>query len=455
MQWDLVLDGPRVLTPEGLKPKTIAVHDGRIGAVLPLGTAVQAKERLRLSDEVLLPGLCDSHAHINEPGRVEWEGFATATRAAAAGGITTLVDMPLNCIPVTTSAAALAAKLQATRGQLAVDVAFWGGVVPGNCGELEELVALGARGCKAFLVHSGIDDFPAASEADLRAAMPVLARLGVPLLAHAELPPPGVSYPLPSASYASYLRSRPSSWEVEAVRLLIALCREYDCHVHIVHLSAADALPLLRDARQQKLPVTVETCPHYLTLAAEDIGDGHTECKCAPPIRERENCDRLWQGLTAGDIDMVVSDHSPCTPREKARGGGSFDTAWGGIASLQLGLGLLWREGQKRGVAIEQIGHWMAQAPARLAGLGGKKGCIAEGFDADLVVWDAAGSFTVSRESLLHRHKLTPYLGHTLCGRVKTTFVRGKRVYDDGRIVDGAVGEAITAAGGGLFRRGG
>ncbi len=334
--------------------------------------------------------------HVNEPGRTEWEGFTTATRAAAAGGVTTLVDMPLNCIPVTTTGAALETKRAACANQLAVDVGFWGGVIPGNAGDLPGLARAGVLGCKAFLIHSGIDEFPNASEGDLRRAMPVLRGLGLPLLAHAELDV-GAAAPDGHAhadahgdprSYDAYLASRPRAWEDAAIRLLIALCRETGCAVHIVHLSSASSLPALRAAKDEGLPITVETCPHYLCFEAEAIPDGATHFKCAPPIREHENREALWRALGDGTIDLVISDHSPCTPALKVPERGDFQQAWGGIASLQLGLAAVWTEARRRGHGLADIAAWMSERPARLAGLAARKGRIAPGLDADLVVWD-------------------------------------------------------------------
>jgi allantoinase len=418
----------RVVRPEGVGPATVSMREGRIAAVGPaldLGDQV-----LDLGDLVISPGLVDCHVHINEPGRTEWEGFATATRAAAAGGVTTVVDMPLNCLPVTTTRAALEAKLAAAAGQLHVDAGFWGGVVPGNTAELAGLAAAGALGCKAFLVHSGIDEFPNATEADLRQAMPVLRALGLPLLAHAELAgPAAVTEPDPRA-YRGYLQSRPAAWEDAAIALLVRLCRETGCAVHVVHLSSASALPLLRAARAEGLPLTVETCPHYLCLEAEAVPDGATHWKCAPPIRGHDNREALWRGLREGAIDLVITDHSPCTPQLKLPERGDFHHAWGGIASLQLGLPAIWTEARERGLGLPALAAWMSGAPARLAGLAHRKGRIAPGQDADLVVWDPDERFVVEAGGLFFRHPVSPYVGRTLYGKVKQTWLRGDLVYD-------------------------
>ena len=385
-----------------------------------------------VGEHVVLPGVVDCHAHVNEPGRTEWEGFETATRAAAAGGITTLVDMPLNSIPATTTEEALRLKAAQAEGRCFVDHAFWGGVVPDNGGELERLVEAGAMGFKCFLVPSGVDEFPHVDRAVLERVMPVLARLGVPLLVHAELadgeaPPEGEV-----RSYRGYLASRPRRWEDEAIRMMLELCRETGCRVHIVHLSSADALPDIARARWERLPFSVETCPHYLTFAAEEIADGATHFKCAPPIREAENRERLWRGLAEGYIGQVVSDHSPCTPALKRLREGDFGLAWGGIASLQFSLPAVWTGARARGLGLADVVRWMCQAPAELAGLEGVKGAIAPGHDADLVVFDPEATFTVESSRVLHRHSLTPYEGRTLSGRVEMTFLRGQRIYDRG-----------------------
>ena len=418
-------------------PASILIEDGRIGAVIP-GTDPAALPRdvpvRDFGERVLGPGLVDCHVHINEPGRTDWEGFTTATRAAAAGGVTTLVDMPLNCIPVTTRRYALEEKLRATAGQLHADVGFWGGVIPGNVGELPGLAEAGALGCKAFLVHSGIDEFPNATEADLRAAMPVLRAAGLPLLAHAELElGDGEAHdgaaPEPSR-YDGYLRSRPAAWEDAAIALLIRLSRETGCAVHVVHLSSASSLPQIARAKDEGLPLTVETCPHYLCLEAEGIPDGATEFKCAPPIREHANREALWSGLRQGVIDFVVSDHSPCAPALKQRERGDFAAAWGGISSLQLGLPAIWTEAQRRGHGPGDLVKWMSTRPAALAGLSARKGRIAPGLDADLMVWDPEGAWAVEPERLRFRHKISPYMGRRLLGRVEATLLRGHLVYD-------------------------
>ncbi len=393
-------------------------------------------------DALLMPGLFDSHVHVNEPGRTEWEGFATATRAAAAGGITAIADMPLNSLPVTTTLAALRAKEAAAAGTAWVDYALWGGVVPGNDGELDGMLDAGVPGCKCFLVHSGIDEFPNVTEADLDRAMPILARRGAVLLVHAELPGP-IETPRSSRAHADWLRSRPRASENQAVELMIRLAEKHRCRVHIVHLSSSDAVGPIAAANARGVPITVETCPHYLSFASEEIADGATQFKCAPPIREADNRERLWEELIDGRIDMVVSDHSPCVPDLKALDSGDYAAAWGGISSLQLALPAVWTQARLRGVPVERLVEWMCERPARLAGLGGRKGRIEAGYDADLVAWDPDASRVVDAAELCHRHAVTPYAGMTLYGVVERTFLRGDVVYDRGTHPAGPVGRKV------------
>ncbi len=452
---DLVIRSRRVVLPGGEREACVVVHEGRIAAVLPLEDSPDAERTLDCGDACLIPGLVDTHVHVNEPGRTEWEGFASATRAAAAGGITTIVDMPLNSTPATTTVAALAAKRAAAAGACRVDAGFWGGVVPGNAAELEGLAAAGVLGFKCFLVPSGVDDFPHVGERDLREAMPILARLGLPLLVHAELPGPidaagATVHGADPKRYATWLASRPPAAEVEAIRLVLSLCAETDCAVHVVHLAAAEGLPELRAARARGLPVTVETCPHYLAFTAEEIADGATLFKCAPPIRDLANREGLWQALRERTIDLVATDHSPCPPEMKRLDTGDFMAAWGGIASLEVALGAVWTEARERGFTPPDIARWMSAGPARLAALAGRKGVIAPGADADLVVWDPEGEWTVDGASLNHRHPLTPWHGRRVRGVVRTTFVRGTCVFDRGAGVGAArypgapIGRALT-----------
>jgi len=440
-QSDLVIRGRRVVLSNSLVPASIHVRAGRISAIKEFeDIAADCGVVEAGKDSVVMPGLVDSHVHINEPGRTEWEGFATATRAAAAGGVTTIVDMPLNCIPATTTLDGLNAKLAAARGKLSVDTAFWGGVVPGNTGELAKLWEAGVVGFKCFLVHSGVEEFPNVTESDLRTAMPELARLGAMLIVHAEVPGPidSACCQAPNGSdgvertYATFLRSRPRAAENEAVELMIRLSRETNCRIHIVHHSSADALAALRAAKASGAQLTVETCPHYLHFAAEDISDRATEFKCCPPIRERANREQLWEALRDGTIDMVVSDHSPCPPDMKLRDEGDFMKAWGGISSLQLRLPVMWTEASARGFTINQAAEWLCDAPAKQVGLDGRKGAIAASYDADIVIWNPNSEFRVEPEIIHHRHKLTPYAGEVLRGVVEKTFLRGQMVYDGG-----------------------
>ena len=439
----LSLRSERVVTPEGVRPAAVHIRQGRIERITPPEEAPDIA--IDCGNLVVMPGLVDTHVHVNEPGRTDWEGFETATRAAAAGGITTLVDMPLNSIPATTTREALRAKIEAARGKAYVDVGFWGGVVPGNADELRSLVEDGVLGFKAFLVPSGVDEFQHVEEADLREAMPVLARHGAVLLAHAELPGPiqaaaNIWEGGSPNEYGRYLRSRPDAAEVEAVEMLIRLCRETGCRVHIVHVASAEVLPVLRRAREEGLPSTAETCPHYLTFAAEEIPDGALPFKCAPPIRSRENRERLWEALREGLLDLVATDHSPSPPEMKA---GDFRGAWGGIASLQVSLPAVWTGARDRGFTIEDLAEWMCAAPARLAGLADRKGRIAPGYDADLVIWDPEASFRVDPMKLHHRHKLTPYADRTLFGVIQRTLVRGETVYDNGQFPEPPSGKLL------------
>jgi len=435
----------RVVTPEGLRPAAIVVDGERIGEVVELDHVPRNAVKQDFGTAALLPGLVDSHVHINEPGRTDWEGFRTATRAAAAGGYTMLVDMPLNCVPATTNVAALQAKRRAAQRQCRVDWAAWGGVVPDNPEEIEALADAGVRGFKCFLVHPGIDEFSMVREADLRTALPHVARTGLPLLVHAELPGPvdAATERLLGADwtrYTTYLQSRPDEAEVAAIRLMLSLGSKYGFRLHIVHLATSSALEELRTARAAGLPVSVETCPHYLHLEAETIADGATLCKCAPPIRERANREQLWQGLREGVVDLVVTDHSPCPPAMKRLEEKSFRTAWGGIASLSIALPIMWTEAHRRGLTLMDIARWMSREPARLAGCDTRKGQIAAGYDADFVVFDPEAEFTVSVDRLHYRHPVSPYLGERLRGVVKKTYLRGTLVFDDGKFPGEASG---------------
>ena len=424
----------RVVTPQGIRPAAILVDGEQIQAVVPPSQIRSGTDIHDFGDAAILPGLVDSHVHINDPGRTEWEGFRSATRAGAAGGYTLLVDMPLNCLPATTAVAALEAKRTAAQDNCWVDWAAWGGVVQGNHADIEELASAGVLGFKCFLIHPGIDDFTMVGEDDLRAALPHLARTGLPLLVHAELAAPIDAATARLADvdwrcYATYLQSRPDAAELSAIRMMLSLCRQYDFRLHVVHLSSGLALPGLRAARSEGLAVSVETCPHYLHFAAEDISDAATLCKCAPPIRSRENREALWQGLREGVIDLVATDHSPCPPAMKGLEEGNFRTAWGGISSLSVALSVMWTEASRRGFTLADTARWMAEGPARLAGCQGRKGSIAVGYDADLVVFDPEASFQVTSQRLHYRYPLSPYLGETLRGVVKATYLRGQKVF--------------------------
>ena len=441
------LRSTRVVLPDGVRPAVIHVDGGRIVRVdddarLKGSRSIDASA-IDYGDLVISPGIVDTHVHVNEPGRTEWEGFDTATHAAAAGGVTTIVDMPLNSVPATTTVAAFAAKQSAARGRVHVDVAFWGGVVPGNAGELDGLVDAGVRGFKCFLAPSGVEEFPHVTEADLREALPILARRGVPLLVHAE-DPTCLTRPT-RPTYRAYLASRPPRAELEAVAMMIRLSREYGAHVHIVHVACAEAVDAVARAKADGVPITAETCPHYLTFTADDVRDGATEFKCAPPIREASHRDALWAGLQSGTLDLVATDHSPAPPAMKCSG--NFITAWGGIASLELSLAATWtamsrvgaavqgaRDGQPERLALRKMADWMSAAPAALARLDDRKGRIAQGCDADLVIWDPDVERTVDASRLHQRHPLTPYAGRTLRGAVHETYVRGRRVWNHGAL---------------------
>ncbi len=428
----------RVITPDGIRPAAVLVKGEQIQAIVsPDQVPAEDCKVHDFGQAAILPGLVDSHLHINDPGRAEWEGFETATRAAAAGGYTLLVDMPLNCLPATTTVAALEAKRAAAQGRCRVDWAAWGGVVHDNQSDIEALATAGVRGFKCFLVNPGIDGFTMVTELQLRSALPHVARAGLPLLVHAELPGPidRATEALASADwscYSTYLQSRPDDAELAAIRLMLSLCAEYGFRLHIVHLSTSQALQELRVARSNGLAVSVETCPHYLHMCAETIANGATLSKCAPPIRSRENCERLWQGLRDGTIDLVVTDHSPCPPALKRLAEGNFRSAWGGIASLSVALPLMWSEASRRGFTLRDVTRWMAAAPARLAGCDTRKGQIAAGCDADFVVFDPDREFIVTEDRLHYRHPVSPYLGETLRGVVKATYLRGSPVFAEG-----------------------
>ncbi len=427
----VAIHSSRVLTPSGVIEATLIIADGKIQEVLPGRIQREGIPFESFGDKVIMPGVIDAHVHINEPGRTEWEGFETATKAAAAGGITTLIEMPLNASPVTTTVDALRLKLDAAKGKLHVNVGFYGGVIPGNINDLDGLLSAGVFGIKAFLTHSGIDEFPNMTEADLRRALPILKKHDAKLLVHCEVEGPvgglGATHVSPRA-YAAYLASRPAQWETDAIALMIRLSEEFDVHVHIVHVSAAEALPLIRDAKKRGLHITAETCPHYLVFCAEEIPDGATEYKCAPPMRERANNELLWEALKDGTLDFVATDHSPAPPDIKEQQSGDFMKAWGGIAGLQFLLPAFWTGAKERGFSLEDVARLLCEHPADFLGLK-HKGRIAPDCDADLVIWDPEAGVVVKEEMIQHRHKLTPYVGRTMRGVVVQTWIGGLSVY--------------------------
>jgi allantoinase len=435
----------RVITPDGTRKAAVLIRNGVIEDILPDLPAGKF-DVTDIGNNILMAGIIDPHVHINEPGRTEWEGFDTITRSAIAGGITTLIDMPLNSSPVTTTVEAFDTKLNATDGKLHVNCGFWGGIVPGNDTQLEPLIEKGVLGFKAFLTHSGIDDFPNVTEADLRKAMPVIARHQLPLLVHCELETITVDQTgFHPGSYLDYLSSRPKKWEDDAISLMIRLCEEFGCRTHIVHLSSANSIPQIAKAKKNGLPLTVETGQHYLFFHAEEIRDGQTAFKCAPPIREKANNEKLWNALKDGIIDFVATDHSPAPPDMKEIATGNFMKAWGGISSIQFALPVLWTAAKKHGAGIEDIAKWLAAKPSILPGLQKIKGQIAKGFDADFVVWDPDKTFMVTEEMIQHRHKVTPYSGQQLHGVVEQTWLAGEKVFDQGKYLHLNRGKIVKA----------
>jgi allantoinase len=427
--YDLLIRAPRTVMPDGERPAAVAIVGGRIEAIAELDAAHVAKETITLSEDVaLMPGLVDTHVHICEPGNTDWEGFLTATRAAAAGGITTLVDMPLDSVPTTVDLRALDAKRAAADGQCHVDLGFYGGAIPGNLDDMPALHEAGVLGFKSFLCDTGSDDFPGITPQHMLEVMRVAAELGTLFLVHAESAEAMARLPAVSTRvYREYLGTRPRGIENLAIAEVIEAARTTGARAHILHLSSADALPMICSAIPEGVAVSVETCPHYLVLSAEEIADGDTVAKVGPPVREAANCERLWAGIADGTIDMIVSDHSPCAPAMKELASGDFGAAWGGISSLQLGLPLVWTHGRSRGLSLVDVARLMAENPAARVGLG-QKGRIAVGCDADLSVFAPDASFSVDPAGLYHRHSLTPYAGHQLTGVVRQTFLRGRRV---------------------------
>jgi allantoinase len=430
--FDTVFRARRLVTAAGEASGCVGVADGRIAAVTPLEAGLEGRRVVELGDDVvLLPGLVDAHVHVNEPGRTEWEGFASATRAAAGGGVTTIIDMPLNSIPPTVDVAALEVKRKSAEGQCLVDVGFWGGAVPGNLGELQALHDAGVFGFKCFLLHSGVDEFPPLQPANLDAYLATLRTFDGLMIVHAEDSRAIDRAPKPHGRhYPDFLASRPRTAENLAVAHVIEAARVTGARAHILHLSSSDALPMLASARREGVRVTAETCPHYLALCAEEIPDGATQFKCCPPVREAANRELLWQGLADGTIDCVVSDHSPCTPELKRLEVGDFGLAWGGISSLEIGLPVVWTEARRRGFSLADVVRWMAEGPARLVGLQ-RKGRIAVGHDADLCVFAPDETFVVDPERLHHKHPITPYGGRPEEGVVHGTWLRGQELTGD------------------------
>jgi allantoinase len=452
---DTALISNRAITPNGIQKAVVLIKNGKIESVVPELPEGDFPVN-DLGDTVLMAGIVDPHVHINEPGRTDWEGFDTAAKAAIAGGITTLVDMPLNASPVTTTAAAFDKKVNAAigigptvpvgpiPGKLHTNCGFWGGVIPGNEKEIEPLIEKGVLGFKAFLTHSGIDEFPNVTAEDLRKVMPIIAKHGLPLLVHCELSSPLLpGRGIRGEIYQNYLASRPKKWEDDAIAMMIQLCEEFNCPTHIVHLSSAGSIEQLLNAKQKGLPLTVETGQHYLYFCAEDIKDGQTAFKCAPPIRERENNQRLWQALKEGIIDFVATDHSPAPPEMKELASGDFMKAWGGISSIQFALPVLWTAAQKNNSGLNDIARWLCEKPALLPRLK-TKGKIAKGFDADFTAWNPEAKFTVTENMIQHKHKITPYLNEELSGVVEQTWLGGEKVFDGRKFLHLNKGKIIT-----------
>ena len=424
---DLAIYSRRIIMPEEIIEGTVFIQNGKISEIRQGKISSSIQNLVDAGDDVLMPGIIDPHVHINEPGRTQWEGFETGTLAALHGGITCIVDMPLNSTPVTTTVKALQQKLESAKNKLHTKCFFWGGVVPGNENEIEPLIKNGVRGFKAFLTHSGIDDFPNVTEDDLRKVMPIIAKYDLPLLVHCELQSEFGFKSDDPRSYSNYLRSRPDKWETDAVKLMIKLCKEFNCRVHIVHLSSSQSLPLVAEAKANNLPLTCETAPHYLYFNAEEITDGNTLLKCAPPIRDKANNELLWNALKSGLINFIATDHSPCLPSMKNLDTGDFMTAWGGIASLQFSLPIVWTAGQKHNATLNDICRWLCEEPAKLINLQNKNGKIKTGYDADLLIWNPEKEFKITENIIKHRHKETPYLNKTLKGTVEKVYIGGER----------------------------
>ena len=443
---DFGIYSSKIITEIGLFDGTILIKNNIISKLVAGKFLTQDFLVEDLKDLVVMPGIIDSHVHINEPGRAEWEGFETMTKAAIAGGITTLVDMPLNSSPVTTSKAAFEVKINSSKGKLYCNCGFYGGIVPENIQLLEELIGCGVIGIKAFLTHSGIDDFPNVTQEDLRKGLSILKKYQIPLLVHAELDEiheGTLAFEKNQTSYQHYLQSRPKKWEDDAIELAIQLCEEFDTPVHIVHLSSANKLDRIREAKSNGLKLTVETCPQYLFFCAEEIPDANTLFKCAPPIRERENNEKLWDALKDKTIDFIVTDHSPATPDLKELESGNLKNAWGGIASIQFSLPVVWTAAKKRNLNLTDISNLMSKNVANFIDLKNSKGLIKEGYDADLVIWNPDEKFEVKKEDIHYKHKISPYVGEELFGTIYQTYLGGKKVFEKGKFLSLPEGKII------------
>jgi len=443
----MLLRSKRVLVDDQLLPGVVKIRDGFIQEVADYNDW-DASIGQDMGNAVLMPGVVDCHVHINEPGRTDWEGFNTATQSAAAGGITTLVDMPLNCIPATVSKEALEQKIAAVKDKLWIDCGFWGGVIPDNLEQLDELLEAGVLGVKSFLIDSGVEEFPPVSAEHIRLALPILNKHKVPYLIHAELDKDQHEEIEIGNSYDSFLQSRPKKWENDAIDLMLQLTQEaqqqgLNNHIHIVHLSSDQGIERIRAARQNGINISAETCPHYLALWAEDIPDGKTLFKCCPPIREKANCENLWQGLEQGIIDFIVSDHSPCTPSLKRIDTGDIEKAWGGISSLQFSLSLIWTEAHSRGISLQQLSRWMSWNTAKFCGLSEVKGKLAPGYQADILVFDPESEYEIDTDKILYKHKITPYAGRKVKGKVLATYLRGECIWKNDKLQAQTRGQTI------------
>lgn len=425
------ISSTQVFTHGKLQQAAVLFENGKITDIVATNAIPKDCEHHDYGDLIIMPGLVDTHVHINEPGRTDWEGFNTATQAAAAGGITTVIDMPLNCIPVTTTLDAVNLKKGCLANQIWVDIGFHGGVIPNNENELPAMIDAGINSFKAFMIDSGVDEFPASDTETLDKAMPILAKGNATLLVHAELDTCMNDFtPKDNACYQEFLASRPDDWEVNAIAEIIRLSKKHTCKVHIVHLSSAKAIKLIKQAQIDGIKITAETCPHYLTLSSDSIPDGDGRFKCCPPIRDDNNQDDLWRALDDNTIAFIVSDHSPCTPALKRLEDHNLWEAWGGISSLQFGLSLIWTAIRKRGYSIVQLVDWMCKRPSYLVNLDKIKGKIAKGYQADFVIWNPEAKHTIDKNDILHKNKLSAYEQHTVYGVVEQTILSGAVIFD-------------------------